>query len=82
MWRVNFSRSIRGSPGLGDSIAEPPKLGPPAVAADPDSRAEIDGAALDHAPGVDAVLRLLGQRSRAAGGGAEQGSLAAVALSR
>ena len=42
-------------------------------------RAQIGGAALDHAPGVDAVHRLVGQRAGAAGGGAEQGSLAAVA---
>ena len=49
------------------------------VAADPASRAKVGGAALDHAPGVDAVHRLVGQRAGAAGGGAEQGSLATVA---
>ena len=49
------------------------------VAADPDARPEIGGAALDHPPGVDAVHRLFGQRSGAASGGAEEGSLAVVA---
>jgi hypothetical protein len=36
-------------------------------------------AALNHAPGVDAVHRFVGQRAGAAGGGAEQGCLAGVA---
>ena len=49
------------------------------VATDADARAEIGGAALDHAPGVDAVHRVFGQDAGAADGGAEQGSLAAVA---
>ena len=49
------------------------------MAADPDPRPEIGGAALDHSPGVDAVHRLFGQRADAAGGGAEQESLAFVA---
>ena len=49
------------------------------MATDPDARAEIGGAALDHAPGVDAVDRLIRQRTGAAGGRAEQGSLAVVA---
>ena len=44
-----------------------------------DPRAEIGGAALDHAPGIDPVHRLFGQRAGAAGGGAEEGALAAVA---
>ena len=39
------------------------------------ARAEIGGAALDHAPGVDAVHRLVGQRAGAADGGAEEGAL-------
>ncbi len=46
------------------------------VAADPDPRAEIGGAALDHAPGVHTVHRLFGQRAGAAGCGAEEGALA------
>jgi len=49
------------------------------MAADFDARAEIGGAALDHAPSVDPVHRLFRQRAGAASGGAEQGSLAAVA---
>ena len=49
------------------------------MAADPYFRSEIGGAALDHAPGVDAVHRVLGQRAGASHGGAEQGSLAGVA---
>src|SRR5208337_4699126 len=49
------------------------------MAPDPDSRAEIGSAALDHAPCVDTVHRLVGQRAGATGGGAEQGSLAVVA---
>src|SRR5208283_3196659 len=42
--------------------------GPEGMAADPDARAEIGGAALDHAPGVDAVHRFVGQRAGATGG--------------
>ena len=52
---------------------------PKSMAADPDPHAEIGGAALDHAPGVDAVHRFVGQHVGAAGGGAEQGSLAVLA---
>ena len=40
---------IGGDPGCSESVA-----------ADPDSRAEIGGASLDHAPGVDAVHRFVG----------------------
>jgi hypothetical protein len=49
------------------------------VAADPAPCAELGGAALDHAPGVDTVHGRGGQRAGAAGGGAEEGGLAAVA---
>jgi hypothetical protein len=49
------------------------------MAADADTRAEIGGAALDHAPGVNPAHRLFSQHAGAAGGGAEQGSLAGVA---
>src|SRR5580704_7756570 len=49
------------------------------VAANPRAHAETTGAALDHAPGVDSVHRFVRQRAGAAGGGAEEGSLAAVA---
>src|ERR1700736_2813737 len=48
------------------------------MAADPGARAELGGTALDHAPGVDAVHRFVRQRAGAAGGGAEEGSLAAI----
>ena len=43
------------------------------MAADPD--AELGGAALDHAPGVDAVHGRGGERSGATDGGAEEGAL-------
>ena len=49
------------------------------MAADPDARVEIGGAALDHAPGGDAVHRRFGQHAGAADRVAEQGSLAIVA---
>jgi hypothetical protein len=49
------------------------------VAADPDAHAELGGAALHHAPGVDAVHGRGGQRAGAADGGAEEGGLAALA---
>ena len=49
---------------------------PELLAAHP--RAEIGGSALDHAPGIGPVHRLLGQGAGAAGGGAEEGGLAAV----
>jgi hypothetical protein len=49
------------------------------MTADADSRAEIGGAALDHAPGVDAVHRVFRQRVGPANSGAEQGGLAVVA---
>ncbi|MGC1863935.1 MAG: hypothetical protein WA733_23150 [Methylocystis sp.] len=49
------------------------------MATDLAPRAEVGGAALDHTPGVDSIHRLVGQRAGAAGGGAEQGSLAGVA---
>ena len=49
------------------------------IAADPGARAELRGAALDHAPGVDAVHRRGGECAGAAGGGAEEGALATVA---
>jgi hypothetical protein len=39
------------------------------MAADPGSRAELGGAALDHAPGVDPVYRFVRQRAGAARGG-------------
>ncbi len=49
------------------------------MAAHLDERAEVGGAALDHAPSVHPVHRLLGQCAGAAGGGAEEGSLAGIA---
>ena len=52
------------------------------MATDPRARAELGGAALDHAPRIDAVHRLVGQRAGAADGGAEEGGLAAVADAR
>jgi hypothetical protein len=45
------------------------------MAADPGARAELGGATLDHAPGVDPVHRFVRQRAGAAGGGAEEGAL-------
>src|ERR1700722_15909069 len=39
------------------------------VATDPNARPEIGSAALDHAPGVDAVHRLFGQHAGASHGG-------------
>jgi Initiator Replication protein len=45
------------------------------VAADPPLHAEVGLAALDHAPGVDAVHRGFGKRAGAARGGAEEGGL-------
>ena len=53
--------------------------GAKSMAADPNSHPEIGGAALNHAPGVDAVHRLIRRRVGAAGGRAEQGTLAVVA---
>jgi hypothetical protein len=44
------------------------------MAADPGARAKLGGAALDHAPGVDAVHGRGGERAGAAGGGAEEGA--------
>ena len=49
------------------------------MAADPHPRAEISRPALDHAPGVNAVHRFIGQHVGAAGGGAEEGAFAIVA---
>jgi len=49
------------------------------VTADLNSRAEIRRAALNHAPGIDAVHRLFRQRISAASSGAEEGALAVVA---
>jgi hypothetical protein len=49
------------------------------VAADPNPRAEIGCSAPDHAPGIDAVHRLLSQRAGATGSGAEEGNLASIA---
>jgi hypothetical protein len=46
------------------------------MAANSDAHAEVSGAALDQAPGVDPVHRFLRQGPGAAGGGAEQWSLA------
>jgi hypothetical protein len=48
------------------------------MAADPHPHPEIIGAALDHAPGVDAVHRFFRQYASATGGRAEQGSLAVL----
>jgi hypothetical protein len=45
------------------------------MAADPGARAEVGGAALDHAPGVDAVHSIYSERAGAADGGAEEGDL-------
>jgi hypothetical protein len=53
--------------------------GAESMAANPNSRAEIGGAALNHTPGVNAVHRLFRQRVCAANGGAEEGALAVVA---
>ena len=67
--------------GLPRSLSESrmPEIGTSGLmAAYPNTRPEIGSAALDHAPGVDAVHRPFGQRVGAASGGAEQGSLAAV----
>jgi hypothetical protein len=52
------------------------------MAADLSAHAELGGAALDHAPSIDAAHRLVGQRAGAAGGGAEEGSLATVTDAR
>ena len=52
------------------------------MAPDPDSRAEIGSAALDHAPGVDTVHRLEGELAGTAGGRAEERALAGVADAR
>jgi hypothetical protein len=52
------------------------------MAADLDRRAEIGGATLDHAPGINPVHRLLGQCAGASHGGAEEGGLATVANAR
>jgi hypothetical protein len=41
--------------------------------------AEAGSAALDHAPSIDPIHRLLGQDVSAAGGGAEEGGLAGIA---
>jgi hypothetical protein len=60
----------------GFEIGRDPR-GAKGMAADPYASAEIGGAALDHAPGVDAVHRRFGQHAGAADGGAEQGGLAA-----
>jgi hypothetical protein len=49
--------------------------GAESVAADPDPRAEIGGAALNHAPGVNPVHGRGGKRAGAAGRGAEEGLL-------
>jgi hypothetical protein len=49
------------------------------VSRDAGARAEFGGAALDHAPGVDPVHGRGGERAGAAGGRAEEGSLARVA---
>ena len=48
------------------------------VAADPHSHAEAAGAALDHAPGVDAVHSRYGERVGAADSRAEEGGLATI----
>jgi hypothetical protein len=45
------------------------------VAADPALHAELGGAALDHAPGVNAVHHGCGERASATGCGAEEGGL-------
>jgi hypothetical protein len=49
------------------------------VAADLHARAEIGRTPLDHAPGIDAVHRLVGQSAGAIGSRAEEGGLAAIA---
>ena len=49
------------------------------MAANLGPRAEVGGAALDHAVGVDAVHGFIRQRAGAASGGAEQGGLPDVA---
>ena len=72
--------------GIGDDIHARDRCGvigdargAEGMAADPGARAELGGAALDHAPGIDAVHSRYGERSGAAGGGAEEGALAADA---
>ena len=55
-WLAVFERAA------GFEIGRDPRR-PECMAADTDARSEIGGAALDHAPGVDAVHRLFGQRS-------------------
>ena len=48
------------------------------MAANSDPRAEIRSTTLNHAPGVDTIYRFVGQHVGAAGGGAEEGTLAVV----
>jgi len=52
--------------------------GPKRMTSNPDLHGKPRRAALDHAPGVDPVHRLVRQRAGATGGGAEQGSLAGI----